>query len=155
LAGLLGTLHNAGAEISEPLQATLVWTALAATLTAALACALAWAARRSFGWQCAAMAILTLTLATPGPAARMSLVLAYRGIPAVYDSAAMVVLAESLRSLPYALLLLWPFQRAFPQDYLDAAALDGLEPWKQIWRVVLPLSRRPLLAAWAVAFAIG
>ena len=67
----------------------------------------------------------------------------------------MIVMAETLRSLPYSLLILWPFLRSFPQDYLDAAALDGLRPWGQIFRVVLPLSRRALVAAWAIAFAIG
>ena len=35
------------------------------------------------------------------------------------------------------------------------AALDGTGPWGQFFRVVLPLSRRPLVAAWAIAFAIG
>jgi iron(III) transport system permease protein len=85
----------------------------------------------------------------------MALVLAYRAIPVVYDSPAMVVMAETLRTLPYSLLILWPFLRSFPQDYLDAAALDGHGPWRRVFRVVLPLSRRPLLAAWAIAFAIG
>jgi iron(III) transport system permease protein len=148
-------LQYAGAEIWEPLYASLVWTAIAATLAALLACALAWASRRSMAWRIVALGTLALTLATPGPVAGMGLVLAYRAFPVVYDSAAMVVLAETLRTLPYSLLILWPFLRSFPQDYLDAAALDGQGPWGQIFRVVLPLSRRPLLAAWAIAFAIG
>jgi iron(III) transport system permease protein len=201
LSGLMGTLQYAGAEIWEPLKASLVWTAIAATLAALLACALAWASRRSMAWRIVALGTLALTLATPGPVAGMGLVLAYRAIPVindspaidimtetlrslplgmlammlarpgpvagmalvlayhalpvVYDSAAMVVMAETLRTLPYSLLILWPFLRSFPQDYLDAAALDGQGPWGQIFRVVLPLSRRPLLAAWAIAFAIG
>lgn len=52
-------------------------------------------------------------------------------------------------------MLLWPFLRSFPQDYLDAAALDGLDRPRQLFRVVIPLSRRPIIAAWAIAFAIG
>jgi iron(III) transport system permease protein len=155
LSGLMGTLQYAGAEIWEPLKASLVWTAIAATLAALLACALAWASRRSMAWRIVALGTLALTLATPGPVAGMALVLAYHAFPVVYDSAAMVVLAETLRTLPYSLLMIWPFLRSFPQDYLDAAALDGQGPWGQIFRVVLPLSRRPLLAAWAIAFAIG
>ena len=101
------------------------------------------------------MATLRVTLAVPGPIAGMALVLAYRQFPSIYDSPAMIVLAQTFRSLPFAILLLWPFLRAFPQDYLDAAALDGLDRPRQFLRVVLPLSFRPLLAAWAVAFAIG
>ena len=100
------------------------------------------------------MAILCLTLAAPGPVAGMALVLAYRQFALVYDNPAMIVIAQAFR-LPYAILLLWPFLRSFPQDYLDAAALDGLDRPRQFLRVVLPLSLRPILAAWAVAFAIG
>jgi iron(III) transport system permease protein len=85
----------------------------------------------------------------------MALVLAYRGLRVVYDSPAMVVMAEIFRSLPYAILIIWPFIRSFPQEHLEAAALDGLTPWGQLARVVIPLSRRALLAAWAIAFAIG
>jgi len=155
LSGLWGTLRSAAAESWQPLQASLVWTAVAATVAAVLACALAWAARRSIVWRSAALMTLALTLATPGPVAGMALVLAYRAFPTIYDSPAMIVMAETLRSLPYSLLLLWPFLRSFPQDYLDTAALEGHDSWGQMVSVVLPLSRRPLLAAWAIAFAIG
>ncbi len=155
LSGLTGTLGYAAAEIWEPLQASAVWTAIAATTTAAIACALAWAARGSTAWRSVAIATLALTLAAPGPVAGMALVLAYRALPAVYDSPAMIVMAETMRTLPYSLLLLWPFLHAFPQEYLDAAALDGRGPCGQMIHVVLPLSRRPLLAAWALAFALG
>ena len=41
-------------------------------------------------------------------------------------------------------LFLWPFLRSFPQDYLDAAALDGLDRPRQFLRVVIPLSLRPI-----------
>ena len=52
------------------------------------------------GGSCA-LGTLALTLATPGPVAGMALVLAYRAFPVVYDSPAMVVMAETLRTLPY------------------------------------------------------
>jgi iron(III) transport system permease protein len=155
LQGLLGTLRLAGDEIWEPLKASLICAAVAATAGAALAWALAWTARGSILWRLIATVTLALTLATPGPVAGMALVLAYRHWPAVYDSPAMIVMAQTLRSVPYSLLLLWPFLGAFPQDYLDAAALEGHSPWGQMIHVVLPMSRRPLLAAWAIAFAIG
>ena len=155
LAGLAGTLQNAAAEISEPLQQSLVCATMAATVTAFLACALAWASRTSFGWRVVVLFTLALTLATPGPIAGMALVLAYRDLPLVYDSPAIVVMAEAFRTLPYAILILWPFLRSFPQEHLDAAALDGLTPAGQFARVVIPLSRRAILAAWAIAFAIG
>jgi iron(III) transport system permease protein len=98
---------------------------------------------------------LALVLATPGPVAGMALKLAYVDVPEISDSSAMIVLAQALRALPYVLLILWPFLRSFPQDYLDAAALDGYGPWGQMLRVVLPLSLRALIAAWMVALALG
>jgi iron(III) transport system permease protein len=155
LSGLAGTLRFAAGETWQPLRSSLLWTALAATAAAGLACALAWAARRSIVWRSVALLTLALSLATPGPVAGMALVLAYRALPMLYDSPAMIVLAETLRSLPYALLLLWPFLHSFPHDYIDTAALEGHGPLGQFIHVVLPLSRRPLLAAWAIAFAIG
>jgi iron(III) transport system permease protein len=185
LAGFSGTLGFAAAEISEPLAATLVWTAIAATIATALAWALAWCARTSRFWRVTALAVLVLMLATPGPVAGMAIVLAYRdlpapaplalvlalaspdplarlvlaeayrGLPSLYDSPAMTVLAETARSLPYAILLLWPYLRAFPSEYLEAAALDGSGSWGRIWLVALPLSRRAVLAAWATSFAIA
>jgi iron(III) transport system permease protein len=166
--GLAGTLGSAAGEIWEPLLWSLIWAAAAATAATTLALMLGWSARRSrFSnlitiatlysrfWNLIAIATLCLTLAAPGPVAGMALVLAYRMVPAIYDSPAMIVMAETFRSLPYAILLLWPFLRSLPQDYLDAAALDGLDPPRQFLRVVIPLSLRPIVAAWAIAFAIA
>jgi iron(III) transport system permease protein len=155
LTGLLGTLQYAVGEIARPLIASLFWAALAATMTIGIAYSLAWAGRRSRTWRWVMLATLVVALATPGPVAGRALVLAYRNWPELYDSSAMVVMAQALRALPFVLLVLWPFLRSFPQDYLDAAALDGHGPWGQMFRVVLPLSLRALLAAWLVALALG
>ncbi len=155
LQGLHGTLLRAIDTIGQPLLWSLFWTAAAATAATMLALALGWAARRSRIWNLIAMATLCLTLAVPGPVAGMALVLAYRPFRPMYDSPAMIVMAQTFRALPYAVLLLWPFLRSFPQDYLDSAALDGLDRPRQFLRVVIPLSRRPIIAAWAIAFAVG
>jgi iron(III) transport system permease protein len=185
LAGLIGTIRFAADEISEPLWVTLWWTAIAATIATCLAWCLAWCGRRSLCWTGLALGVLVLTLATPGPVAGMSLVLAYRDLPSlepaalllavatpdpllrvvlvrlyrilptVYDSSAMIILAEAARSLPYALLLLWPILRALPREYLEAAAIEGHGPWGQVWGVALPLLRRAVVAAWAISFAFG
>ena len=148
-AGLLGTLQNAAAELGEPLSASLLWTALAATAAAMLAFGLGWAARRSKVWAGVAMVTLALTLATPGPIAGMALILAYQPYALIADTGAILVMAEVFRSLPYAILILWPFLCSFPGEYLEAAALDGLTPFAQMLRVVLPLSWRAILAAWS------
>jgi iron(III) transport system permease protein len=153
--GLAGTLRFAAAEIRDPLFMTLFWASMAATLATALAFGLAWVGRRSRAWRWTMLGAMALALATPGPVAGMALKVAYLDVPELSDSYAMIVLAQALRALPYVILVLWPFVRSFPQDYLDAAALDGRGPSGQMLRVVLPLSIRALLAAWTVALALG
>jgi len=155
LAGLAGTLRLAAGDIAQPLKVSLILSATAAALAVTMALSLAWYSRRSATARVITAAVLVFTLAAPGSVAGMALVLAYRDVPFIYDSRAMVVLAQAARSIPYAILLLWPLIRSFPQDYLDAASLDGYGPGGQVLHVALPLSWRPLLAAWATAFAIG
>jgi len=99
--------------------------------------------------------VLALTLAAPGPVIGMALVLAYRDLRLIYDSAMMIVLAECARALPYAILVLWPFLRSFPREHLEAAAVDGLGGWGRVLAVALPSTVGPLLAAWLVAVVIG
>jgi iron(III) transport system permease protein len=155
LSGLTGTLRYAASECWEPIQTSLILAAVAATMTAMLAWALAWRGRRNVVWQILLLVIVALTLATPGPVAGMALGLAYRWFPAIYDSPAMVVMAQSVRTLPYALLILWPVLRTLPRELLESAALDGLGPGDVVWRLAMPLSSRGLLAAWFVAFVLG
>lgn len=155
LSGLEGTLRFAAEESWEPIQTSLILAAGAATLTVALAWSLAWISRRSRFWRISLLAIVALTLAAPGPVAGMALGLAYRWFPTVYDSPAMVVMAQSLRTLPYAVLILWPAVRTLPRESLESAALDGLGPWGIIANVALPLSRAAILAAWFVVFVLG
>src|SRR5262249_15620240 len=106
LWGCLGTLRFAASEIEDPLRASLLWMAVAATATAAIAYALSWAGRRSRAWRWALLATMVVSLATPGSVAGMALILAYRGVPEIADSAAMIVMAATFRALPYALLVL-------------------------------------------------
>jgi iron(III) transport system permease protein len=153
--GLTGTLRFAASEIEEPLVTSLVWGCVSTSVTILLAYALAWSSRQSQAWRIAMFTTIVVTLATPGSVAGVALVMAYNPIPVIADSPVVLVMAYTLRSLPYALLVLWPFVRSFPQDYLDAAALDGHGPWGQMIRIALPLSARAITAAWAVAFALA
>ena len=103
-AGLLGTLGYAATESWEPIQTSLILAACAATVTTVLAWVLSWVSRNSLAWQVLLLATLALTLATPGPVAGMALELAYRWYPPIYDSPLILVFAQSVRTLPYALL---------------------------------------------------
>lgn len=153
--GLTGTLGFAMEESREPIVTSLLLAAAAATITAVLAWTLAWLGRRSIGWRFITFATLALTLATPGPVAGMALELAYVEFPRVYDSPAILVLAQSMRTLPFAILILWPALRIMPRELLESAATDGLGPWGVVRRVALPLSARALAAAWAVTFILS
>ncbi len=153
--GLIGTLGRAFRDAEGPLSEGVVWSAAGATATVALAWALAWVARKPGPWRWVVAAVVALTLATPGPVAGMALVLAYQMVPPVRDSPAMLVLADVLRTLPYALLVLWPAIRTVPPEHFDAAALDGYGEWGQIGRVAMPMTRGATIAAWGVSFALS
>jgi iron(III) transport system permease protein len=160
--GLAGTLSAAWKDVAlpswlmpSPLLATLGLAALGASATAALAWLLAWKARRPGPWRLAAAAAAALALATPGPVAGMALKLAYLPIPEIHDTGAIVVLGYVLRTLPYALLVLWPALRALPETYFEAAAVDGYGPVGRTMLVALPLSAGALAAAWGTAFVLA
>jgi iron(III) transport system permease protein len=154
-AGLFRTLREASADAAGPLVQSLACSAVAATLTVALAWALAWRSREPGPWRMVTGLAAALMLAAPAPVAGMALILAYRSIPAIYDAPAMLVLAALLRTLPFALLILWPSLRTIPPEHLEAAAIDGLGPIATAWRVAIPLSRGAIAAAWGVAFVLA
>ncbi|HEV3168309.1 MAG TPA: ABC transporter permease subunit [Isosphaeraceae bacterium] len=172
LQGLVGSLGMAWADVVGPLLKSGLWGALGASATVVLAWGLAWVSRRPGAWRWVVAGTVALALATPGPVAGMALVLAYLPPPiepgtsrlvallfdiqaAFYDSQAIVLLGYVLRTLPYALLILWPAVRSIPESYLDAAAVDGYGPWGQIRLVALPMTRGATLAAWFAAFALA
>jgi iron(III) transport system permease protein len=153
--GLAGTLRLAAFESWQPIQTSLILAAAAATLAVILAWSLAWLSRRSRIWQSLVLILLALTLATPGPVAGMTLELAYRRLPAIYDSAMILVMAQAVRTLPYAILVLWPALWTLPRELLESASLDGHGPCALIWHVALPLSWRARLASWFVVFVLA
>lgn len=181
--GLLGTLARVWPDVVEPaalgfdplrspIVATTLWSALAATLAVALAWGLAWRCRDSGLWRGITAATVALCLAAPGPIAGLSLKLAYHApLPAadaspaarlvfalqtfLHDTPAILVLAYAQRTLPFAVLMLWPAVRALPQEFLDSAAVDGYRPSAVVRRVALPLTRGATVAAWSVAFVLA
>jgi iron(III) transport system permease protein len=157
LSGLAGTLRAACADAAGPLVDSLTWSALAATATVILAWSLAWVSRTPGPWRVVVALVVALTLATPGPVVGMALVLASLSSPTprLLDSPLLVVVAGLIRTLPFALLVLWPALRTISPEWLDAAAVDGHGPWGQVRRVALPASRDALLAAWGVAFVLA
>lgn len=161
--GLRGTLARAWLDLFEPdlpwhrtyLIGTLAWSSLGATLTVSLAWPLVWLTRRSTPWRATAIAIVALTLATPGPIVGLALKLAYAPYDWFNRTPALLVAAYVARAFPYAVLFLWPAVRRVPQDWLDTAATCGYPPIVQALRVALPTTRNALIAAWLLAFSIA
>jgi iron(III) transport system permease protein len=155
ISGLAGTLRAALGDAAVPLGTSLLWSALGAAATVALAWTLAWVSRTSGNWRYVVAGCAALTLATPGPVTGMALVVAYIQVPLLYNSPMLIVLADLLRTLPFCLLVLWPAVGSIPIGWLEAAAVDGCGPWRQITRVAVPATRDAALAAWFVAFALA
>ncbi len=164
LSGLVGTLESTTAELfanglTRPLRAPMVSSVIlsgvAASLTVVLAWSLAWLARNPGVWRWVVAATVAITFAVPGPVAGMALVIAYQPLQLIYDSPGIVVLAYMIRTLPYAVLILWPSVRSLPKAYFEAAALEGYGSPGQARRVAIPLTLGAIAAAWGVAFALG
>ncbi|NEB75578.1 carbohydrate ABC transporter permease [Streptomyces sp. SID14478] len=55
------------------------------------------------------------------------------------------MVAPSVLMTPFAVFFLRQFFLSIPREVEEAAVLDGVGPWGLFWRVVLPMSRGPLL----------
>lgn len=161
--GLLGTLTRALTDLVEPdlpiertyLGGTLMWAAVGATLTLAVAWPLAWKARRPGVWRWVSVLVVALLLAAPGPIAGLALKMAYAPVRWLNQTPALMILGYVFHTLPYAVLVLWPALRLIPQDLLDAAAVDGLGPAGIATKVAWPLSISASAAVWCLAFSLA
>ena len=141
-------LHSWMQANYQPL-ATTVWLALASSLVC-LPLALAWLewGPRRYG----ALVYLPLVVpALPLVAAQYAALLRVHG-----DGTALgLVWSHVLWVLPYMVLTLSGPYRAFDQRLVVTARTMGLTPLQACLRVKWPTLARPLLAAWAVGFAVS
>lgn len=152
---LTSTLATAWDEMALKLGESCVWAAVAASLSVALAWCLAWLSRDSVAWRWLTLISLTLALAVPGPVAGMALGVSYARVAWVYDNPAIVVLAYTLRTLPFALLIVWTAVHRLPRELLESAAVEGYAPWGVVRRVGLPMTRGAIATAWGAAFLLS
>ena len=138
-----------------PLLSSLILAGAGALATVVLAWSLAWLARKPGIWRWVAALTVAVTLAVPGPVAGMALVVAYFDWRRLYESPVLLILAYVLRTLPYALVVLWPAVRSLPPEYLEAATLEGYGAWGQARRVAIPMTLGAIAAAWGVSFALA
>lgn len=167
-AFLLGELGKVWSSERGVIARSVASAAAVGLLTAFLAWASCWAARRSAGFRAALFLLCVLLLLAPGPVIGLGLkrfisllmdvedvvwprgpvwsLLYYQPTPLPAGWAAL------LRFFPVACVVVWPAVRAIPDDLLDAARLDGWG-FAQTWhRLVAPLTTPAFFAA-AVAVA--
>ena len=180
-AGLRAELTDAGpvrswsvAKVAERVAAAPVefrgdlWLSLrvgAAAATAALAIAtpVAWSMRSTYGVPWLRLAILALCLTIPGPLLGVGLIHALNRpvdsplsvLAWLYDTNFAPWLAQTIRALPLATLILWPALASVPQAMLDTAATEGSGWWGRLMRIALPQRWPAAAAAWLVALAIA
>lgn len=138
-------------------------TALAVVLTVP---ALMWRLRRSPRGLAAICLIGAFIAALPGPSFALG-VAALRLSPSLpawlarpldllaEQSLAFVVFALAVRAAPLCGAVAWQAWRTLPGELLDAAALDGLGPWRQFAAVAVPLRRRTLAAIGLLAWCLA
>ena len=132
--------------------------ATAATIVGAL---FAWGARRSRGWSGALVASIACGLALPGPVLGIAIIKLMNrpGWPwalYLYDRTIVpCVVAQMVRALPLACLMLWYAFETIPADELEAAELDGAGAWARFRRVALPQRWFAVVAAWLMALAVA
>ena len=103
----------------------------------------------------AADASAALGLARPGPLVWLAERFADLPWWVASDTPVILIMAVAARTIPYALLALWPAVRGLPDAYLMAAEVDGLTRSGVARRVALPLTAGATAAAWGLAFVLG
>lgn len=172
LAGFFEQWFHAPGRFAWEITGTAAVATGAATMALAVALPIAWRARQEGRWSLLAAAITALLLAIPGPLvglllARLlnhdlppSLSLSAAGgkswLLFLYDETPLApLLAQALRVLPLAILLLWQCFATLDPDVLAAAALDGARPRQVFQRIAVPQRWRQILAVWLIGWAVA
>ncbi len=64
-----------------------------------------------------------------------------------YTSLFVIIITEVWKTTPFMSLLLLAGLATVPNDYLEAAKVDGANAWQRLWRVILPNMRAAVLVA--------
>jgi len=134
--------------------------ACTAFVTLLIVAPLAYACRTSRIAGFAALSLVVVGLATPGPLLGLGLITvfnspSYPWLSYLYDrTIAVAVLAQVLRAMPLAFVLAWHALRTIPEAFVEAALLDGAGPVQRIW---LAVRQRPTAIALAglAAFVVS
>ncbi len=152
LASYASAIRGAAASIAQS-----VWTAaVAATLMLALALPLAyWVERGGRRRHGGLDTGLLLLFAAPGTVLGVGLILFWNraGLGWLYGSAAVILVGYVGHFTPLAVRAAGIGLRSLTPEIEEAARLAGVRWERVVWRVLAPLSRPALAAAWFLAFA--
>jgi iron(III) transport system permease protein len=150
------------------LLSSLLIAAAAGALAASLALATCWAALGSRWFRAAALALMAVAWALPGPVVGLGLggliraLLDASGWPplparALYygRSPLPLIWVYIIRFFPCAAALLWPVVRLTPRELRDAARVDGASPAGEFIRVAVPLHVGAALRAGAAVAVLS
>ncbi|QEG37335.1 ABC transporter permease [Bythopirellula goksoeyrii] len=138
--------------------------AIAATLATVFGVLIAWALRT--GWlPLSFTAILLATMfALPGPLIGVWLIRLlnhsadspWAWLNSWYDDTILApILAQWMRTLPLATLLIWSQFASISQQVLDSATSEGANWWRQLVQIAIPLRASVILAAFGLSLIVA
>ncbi|MCT2590703.1 carbohydrate ABC transporter permease [Streptomyces sp. N2-109] len=136
-------------DLSTAFTNSAVVSTCSVTLTLLLGSLAAYGVARIPGWPgWAVYGFLVLGMSVPAQANMIPQFVLF-DVLGLTDSLTGLVLINIVSTLPVAVFILAGFMRALPREIYEAAALDGVGPWRTYRSITLPLSL-PSVAATAI-----
>ncbi len=145
---------------------SLLLAAVSGVVSAGLALLTCWAALGSRWFRNAALVLMALAWAMPGPVVGLGLKeTILRLLDATHSPRPLAVAlwygpsllpllwVQTIRFFPYAVAVLWPVVRLTPPELRDAARVDGASPWRELRLVIWPMYA-PAVLRTALAVAV-
>ncbi|MEX0586079.1 MAG: ABC transporter permease subunit, partial [Pirellulales bacterium] len=133
----------------------------AATAALVVSAGLVWLGRWG-GWRRIPLLVaIGAGLAIPGPLVGLAIIAVFNApgsarLAELYERTLLApTLAQFVKVLPVAALILWFALGSIPRNVLEAAALDGAGPWTRFWQIAVPMRRGAFAGAWLAAFALA
>lgn len=124
-------------------------TGFAVVLTLLIGSLASYGVARIPGWKgWAVFGFLVLGMAVPAQANMIPQYVLFQRL-GLLDSLLGLILIEIVVTLPVAVFIMTGFMRTLPRELYEASSIDGANPWRTYWSVVLPMST-PSLAATAI-----
>lgn len=149
---------KSGVLFGREIFSSLLTGGLAAVMSVSVATLLAWGARQNRTCSAAMFLIVAACLAIPGPLVGKTVIWLLNSHPMLaplYDSLFAPALAQSVRALPLATLIMWYALKTVDQNILDSARLDGAGSLTQLFRLALPMRTAALGMALLVAMVVS